>query len=164
MAPLHSCICCLILLATSVVSQNVNGYRISRQILWLQSNFDFGYNWRTEYWKIYIFWKVQKNRVKKLFFPCLKALMGPFLQNTKVQKLKLSENLNISGMYKNFVIVFTLSYIFRCIIELVHTYPVIYNLLLHIWVFMYYVCIVIYIGMLKLGHGIHLCKFCTIHL
>ena len=60
--------------------------------------------------------------------------------------------------------VFTLGYIFRYIIELVHTYPAIYNLLLHIWVFMYYVCIVIYIGMLKLGHGIHLCKFCTIHL
>ena len=49
-------------------------------------------------------------------------------------------------MYKNFVNVFTLGYIFRCITELVHTYPAIYNLLLHIWVFMYCVCIVIYIG------------------
>ena len=45
-------------------------------------------------------------------------------------------------MYKNFVNVITLGYIFSYI--LVHTYPAIYNLILHSWVFMYYVCIVIY--------------------
>ena len=114
MAPLHSCVCCLILWATSVVSQNVNGYGISRQ--WL---FFYALKFcdckvtlilaiiegQSHICKFHTFWKVQKNRHEWVLF----------LQNTKVQKLKLSKNLTTSGKYKNFVNVFTLGYIFRCV-------------------------------------------------